>query len=64
MQDSSTTTHEPLVTADGVPLKQKLIQSTRRARWRALLLTLPLVIFVLVSFIFPIGQMFASFSEQ
>lgn len=57
MQDSSTTTHEPLVTADGVPLKQKLIQSTRRARWRALLLTLPLVIFVLVSFIFPIGQM-------
>ncbi|MEO9459230.1 MAG: ABC transporter permease [Lentilitoribacter sp.] len=57
MQDSSTTTPETLVTADGVPLKQKLIQSTRRARWRALLLTLPLVIFVLVSFIFPIGQM-------
>ena len=57
MQDSSTTTPETLVTADGVPLKQKLIQSTRRARWRALLLTLPLVIFIIVSFMIPIGQM-------
>lgn len=57
MQDSSTTTPETLVTADGVPLKQKLIQSTRRARLRALLLTLPLVIFIIVSFMVPIGQM-------
>lgn len=57
MQNSSTTTSTPLVTADGVPLKQKLQQSTRRAKFRALLLTLPLVIFIIVAFVLPIGQM-------
>ena len=47
----------PLMTSDGVPLKQKLAQTTRRARLRALLLTMPLVIFITISFVIPIGQM-------
>lgn len=47
----------PLMTADGVSLKQKLAQTTRRARTRALLLTLPLIIFITISFVVPIGQM-------
>ena len=46
-----------LTTADGVPLKRKLQQTTRRARLKALLLTMPLVLFLLVSFVLPIGQM-------
>jgi putative spermidine/putrescine transport system permease protein len=57
MQNSSTTISDPLVTADGIPLKQKLQQSTRRAKFRALLLTLPLIIFITVAFVLPIGQM-------
>jgi putative spermidine/putrescine transport system permease protein len=47
----------PLVTADGIPLKQKLARTTRTMKLRALLLTLPLVFFVFVAFVIPIGQM-------
>lgn len=46
-----------LVAYDGTPLKQKLVKTTRRMRMRALLLTMPLVLFLLVSFVFPIGDM-------
>ena len=53
---------ELLVAYDGTPLKQKLAKTTRRMRFRALLLTMPLVLFLLVSFVFPIGDMlFRSF---
>ncbi|MEM9678509.1 MAG: ABC transporter permease [Pseudomonadota bacterium] len=47
----------PLVTADGVPLKLKLARTTRRMKMQAFLLTLPLVLFLLISFVFPIGSM-------
>jgi len=47
----------PLLAADGTPLKQKLARTTRRMKWNALLLTLPLVFFLLISFVLPIGQM-------
>ncbi|MFN0262744.1 ABC transporter permease [Tepidamorphus sp. 3E244] len=47
----------PLIAADGTPLKKKLAQTTRRAKIRALLLTAPLVAFLLIGFVFPIGQM-------
>ena len=56
-QQPPTASDAPLMTADGVSLKQKLAQTTRRARTRALLLTLPLIIFITVSFVVPIGQM-------
>jgi len=51
-----------LVADDGVPLKVKLARSTAAAKRRAFLLTLPLVLFVAISFVFPIGEMlFRSF---
>ncbi len=47
----------PLITADGIPLKLKLARTTRAAKRRAFLLTLPLVLFILISFVLPIGEM-------
>ena len=51
------TASAPLVAVDGTPLKQKLAKTTRAMKIRALLLTLPLVLFLIVSFVIPIGQM-------
>lgn len=47
----------PILTADGTPLKTKLAQTTRTLKWKAFLLTLPLVLFVIITFVLPIGQM-------
>ncbi len=44
-------------TADGVPLKTKLRRATRISRIRAFLLVVPLLAFLLVSFIAPIADM-------
>ena len=46
-----------LRTADGRPLKAALATSQARARRRAFLLVAPLLAFVLVTFVAPIGQM-------
>ena len=46
-----------LQTADGTPLKVALARAQRRAKIRAFLLVLPLLAFVVVSFIIPIFQM-------
>jgi len=46
-----------LQTSDGRPLKVALAHAQRRAKWRAFLLVLPLLAFVILSFIVPIGQM-------
>ncbi len=46
-----------LQTADGRPLKAALATAQRSARNRAFYLVLPLLLFVVVTFIFPIGQM-------
>ena len=46
-----------LVAYDGTPLKQQLAKTTRRMKLRALLLTLPLVLFIIVAFVLPIGDM-------
>ena len=47
----------PLTTKDGQPLKRSLGRALRREKLRALLLIMPLLAFVLVTFIFPIGDM-------
>ncbi len=47
----------PITTSDGVPLKQSLARATRRQRIQALVLVLPLLIFLLVAFVLPIGEM-------
>ena len=45
------------LTNDGIPLKRSLAKALRRDKLRAFLLILPLLAFVVVSFIFPIGDM-------
>lgn len=53
------TVNEPrLVDVDeGVPLKAKLARATRRQKIRALLLVMPLFLFVAITFIYPIALM-------
>lgn len=46
-----------LTTADGMPLKAALARAQSNAKRRALFLVLPLLLFVLITFIMPIGQM-------
>ena len=47
----------PLTTSDGRPLKAALAAAQARAKRRAFLLVLPLLAFVVITFIIPIGQM-------
>jgi len=47
----------PILAADGVPLKTKLHQTNRRRRRRALMLVVPLFVFIVFSFLIPIGDM-------
>ncbi|MGB1546485.1 MAG: ABC transporter permease, partial [Candidatus Puniceispirillaceae bacterium] len=49
--------NQPLLAADGRPLKQSLSRALRRQKMRALLLVTPLLVFVLVTFVLPIGNM-------
>jgi putative spermidine/putrescine transport system permease protein len=46
-----------LTTADGRPLKAALIAAQARARRKALFLVLPLLLFIVFTFVVPIGQM-------
>lgn len=55
MSDASDT--GPVLAADGRPLKESLNRALRAQKIRAAALVLPLLIFVLVSFIMPIGSM-------
>lgn len=55
--ESDSLSSGPLLAADGIPLKRKLAETTARQRRSAFLLTLPLVAFLVISFVLPIGQM-------
>lgn len=46
-----------LVTADGLPLKRSLQRAERRKKLTALALVMPLLVFILVVFVYPIAQM-------
>lgn len=54
---SDTSANGPVLAADGTPLKRSLARALRREKLRALMLIAPLLIFVLVTFIIPIGSM-------
>ncbi len=55
----------PVLAADGTPLKTSLSRALRRQKMRALLLIAPLLLFILITFIIPIGQMlFRSVENQ
>jgi len=53
----TTTANQPLVTADGIPLKTSLQRALRRKRRQAFLLVLPLLVFIFVLFVVPIVSM-------
>jgi putative spermidine/putrescine transport system permease protein len=57
MTDAALPLGGSLTTADGQPLTVALARAQRRAKWRAFLLVLPLLAFVLISFVVPIVQM-------
>jgi putative spermidine/putrescine transport system permease protein len=57
MQDAAPSELETLTTADGKPLKSSIRKSERRARLRAFLLVLPLLAFLVITFIVPIIAM-------
>ncbi len=48
---------EVMQAADGTPLKRSLARALRRQKLRALMLIAPLLLFVLITFIIPIGSM-------
>ncbi len=54
MADLAVSASPLLVTADGRPLKEALRAAQSRAKWRAFMLVLPLLLFILISFIYPI----------
>ncbi len=55
----------PMLAADGRPLKASLNRALRRQKFRALALISPLLLFILLTFIIPIGQMlFRSVENQ
>lgn len=47
----------PMLAADGKPLKVSLARALRRQKLRAFLLTAPLLLFLLIAFVIPIGDM-------
>ena len=53
----SITPSTPLLTADGIPLKVSLRRSMRRNKIRAFALIFPTLVFLLIIFIFPIGNL-------
>jgi putative spermidine/putrescine transport system permease protein len=56
-QSSTATNSAPLTTADGISLKQSLKKSLRKRKLTALLLVLPLFLFILLTFLMPIYEM-------
>ncbi len=50
-------TTSPVITVDGVPLKTQLARALRREKIRAFLLVLPLLLFILLTFVAPIADM-------
>ena len=56
---SSESISGPILTTDGIPLKVSLRKAERKNKIRALLLVAPLLIFILFTFLVPIGDMLA-----
>ena len=57
MTSDSYAASQPLLTADGIPLKVSLQRSMRRNKLRAIGLVLPPLLFLLSLFIIPIGNL-------
>ena len=57
MSAAPETVSGPLITADGIPLKESLQKSLRRSKIRAVLLVTPPLLFLIFLFVIPIGNM-------
>lgn len=57
MSTAPATVDGPLITADGIPLKESLQKSLRRSKLRAVFLVAPPLLFLIFLFIIPIGNM-------
>ena len=57
MSTAPATIDGPLLTADGVPLKDSLQKSLRRSKLRAVILVAPPLLFLIFLFVIPIGNM-------
>ena len=57
MAASNATSVQPLLTADGTPLKTSLQRSLRRSKLRAVALVLPPLLFLIGLFVLPIGNL-------
>jgi len=56
---------EKILSSDGIPLEISLKKAERRNKIRALLLVAPLFLFILIIYVFPIGEMlFRSFDDR
>jgi len=51
------TTAGPILTTEGIPLKASLQKAEKRNKIRAFLLVAPLLVFILITFLIPIGDM-------
>ena len=51
-------TEQKILSSDGVPLEQSLKKAERKNKIKAFLLVAPLLLFLLITYIFPIGEMF------
>ena len=47
-----------ILTSDGIPLAKSLKKAERKNKIKAFLLVAPLLLFLLITYIFPIGEMF------
>jgi putative spermidine/putrescine transport system permease protein len=57
MSAAPETVSGPLITADGIPLKESLQKSLRRSKIRAAMLVAPPLLFLIFLFVIPIGNM-------
>jgi putative spermidine/putrescine transport system permease protein len=51
-------TEQKILTSDGVPLEESLKKAEKKNKVKAFLLVAPLLLFLLITYIFPIGEMF------
>ena len=55
--EADISTAEQILTTDGIPLKVSLKKTERKNKIRAFLLVFPLLLFIMVTFVIPIGDM-------
>ena len=49
---------QKILTTDGIPLEVSLKKAEKKNKIKAFLLVAPLLLFIIVTYIFPIGEMF------